>query len=45
MPDIDDDMMRSDPEIMALSPVPNDSASTHLQNIVLLTTANFYQAA
>lgn len=46
MPDLDDDMMRSDPEIMALSPVPNDSrASTHLQNIVQLTTANFYQAA
>lgn len=46
MPDIDHDMMCSDPEIMALSPVPNDSgASTHLQNIVQLTTANFYQAA
>ncbi|ROI15465.1 hypothetical protein DPX16_13017 [Anabarilius grahami] len=30
MHDIDDDMMRSDPEIMALSPVPNDTgASSH----------------
>lgn len=35
MHDIDDDMMRSDPEIMALSLVANDTgASTHLQIIV-----------